>query len=88
MPQPLAHASAFVLDGRVFVAGGVEDRTPLALVYEIHTATGVAAIAATLPGPRSDAAVVGVGDETWLIGGEDRGPSAPLDTVVALRLVR
>ena len=36
--------------------------------------------AGRLPGPRSDAAVVTIGDRAWLLGGEDGGPAAPLDT--------
>ena len=84
LPHTLAHASAFVLGGRIFVAGGVEGRTPLDAIYRVDGASVQSA--GRLPGPRSDAAVVTIGDRAWLLGGEDGGPAAPLDTVVLLRL--
>jgi hypothetical protein len=34
----------------------------------------------------SDAAAAVVGDVAWLVGGETTGPSAPVDTVLSLRL--
>jgi hypothetical protein len=85
LPHALAHASAFELGGQIFVAGGVEGRTPLAAIYRIDTQSGTITQPAALPGPRSDAAEVTVGGTAWLLGGEDGGPGAPLDTVAAVR---
>ena len=84
VPLTLAHASAFVLGGELFVAGGVQGRRPLAEIYRVDGSSVVPA--GTLPGPRSDAAVATVGDSTYLLGGENGGPGAPLDSVLVARL--
>jgi hypothetical protein len=86
LPHALAHASAFVLGGELFVAGGVEVRRPLDRIVRIDGASVLPA--GTLPRPRSDAAAVTIGERAYLIGGEDGGPAAPLDTVVVAQLVR
>lgn len=83
MPHAIAHAMAFTLGGRLYVAGGVEGRTPLDAIYEIDGAD-VRRVAA-LPGPRSDAAVAQIGDRVLLLGGENGGTSALLDSVVVVR---
>ena len=86
LPHAIAHAAAFVLGGELFVAGGVEGRQPLAAVYRVDGSS--VQPAGMLPGPRSDAGVVTIGDRAWLVGGEDGGPAAPLDSVVVARAVR
>jgi hypothetical protein len=47
----LAHASAFVLDGALFVAGGVDGRRPLTDIYSIDPSTGASALPARCPAP-------------------------------------
>jgi hypothetical protein len=86
LPVPLGHASAFVLGSRLFVAGGVSGTTHESQIFEINPATGVVTTAGTLPGPRSDAGTVVIGSTAFMVGGEATGPSAPLDTVVQVRL--
>jgi len=85
LPVPLAHASAFELGGRLYIAGGSSGPTHTDTVWSIDTNTGVVTPVGKLPGPRSDAAAVVRGGAAWLIGGEASGPAAPLDTVVELR---
>jgi N-acetylneuraminic acid mutarotase len=87
LPHSLAHASAFVVSGSLYVAGGVDGRRPLDDVWRIDMWTGAVTRAGRLPGPRSDAAVAVLHDTAWLLGGENGGPSAPLDTVVSVRLL-
>jgi Kelch motif len=86
LPHALAHASAFVLGGELYVAGGVDGRRPLDEIFRIDGSS--VQPAGTLPGPRSDAAVATIGDTVWLIGGENGGPAAPLDSVVVVRPAR
>jgi len=86
LPHPLAHASAFVLSGELFVAGGVVGRQAQTGIYRVDTSSGTVTVVASLPGPRSDAAAVVVGDTAWLVGGEAGGPAAPLDTIVRVQL--
>ena len=88
LPHALAHASAFVLNGELFVAGGVAGRSPLRDILHIDPSTGAVEAAGTLPGPRSDAASVVLGHTAWLIGGEDGGPTAALDSIVWVHLQR
>jgi len=86
LPVALAHASAVVLDGQLYVAGGKVDGQPQSQIYRIDQQTGVVTVAGHLPGPRADAAVYSVGGEAWLFGGELSEPTAPLDSVVHLAL--
>ena len=86
MPVALAHASAVVLGGQLYVAGGKVDGQPQSQIYRIDQQTGLVTPAGSLPGPRADAAVYSVGGEAWLFGGELLEPTAPLDSVVRLSL--
>ncbi len=88
LPQALGHASAFVLDGDLFVAGGRNGQAPTAQIWSIDTSTGAVRAAGALPGARSDAAVAVVGNTAFMVGGELSGPTAPLDSVVELTLTR
>lgn len=86
LPEVVGHASAFVLGGRLFVAGGVVGTTHSAWIWEIDLSTGSATVVGSLPGPRSDAPAVVVGTTAYLVGGEATGPTAPLDSVVEITL--
>ena len=83
MPQPLAHAMAFVLDGRLYVAGGRTSAGPVDTIWTIAT-DGTVTQVGNLPGRRSDAGVAVVGATAWLLGGEVTGPTSALATVVAI----
>ena len=83
MPQPLAHAMAFVLDDRLYVAGGRTSTGPIDTMWAI-AADGTATEVGTLPGRRSDAGVAVVGSTAWLLGGEVTGPTSALASVVAI----
>jgi len=82
LPGALTEASAFVLQGAVFVAGGVRGGIVQRTVFRLDPATGALTPVATLPEPRADAAVASVGATAYLIGGES---PARLSSIVTLR---
>jgi N-acetylneuraminic acid mutarotase len=82
LPGALTEASAFVLEGAVFVAGGVRGGIVQRSVFRLDPATGALTPVATLPEPRADAAVASVGATAYLIGGES---PARLSSIVTLR---
>jgi hypothetical protein len=88
LPEPMGHATAVVLDDQIFILGGRSGTVPSAAIWRLDPASGALARAGRLPGPVSDAGSVTVGDVGYLVGGEVTGPTAPLDTVVALRATR
>jgi hypothetical protein len=82
---PLGHASAFVLNSALFVAGGRSAGAAVAQIWQINATTGLATPAGSLPGPRSDSGAVVIGGAAYLLGGEVSSPNSPLSTVVQLR---
>jgi hypothetical protein len=86
LPVTLGHASALVLGGHVLVLGGDVGTTPSAQIWAIDTTSGAPSQVGTLPGARSDAAAAVVGGVGYLFGGEDVGPTAPLQSVVVVRV--
>lgn len=82
----LGHATAFALGGRLFVAGGRHGATATADVIEVSVQNGASRRVGRLPRAMSDSAVVVVGTTAWLVGGETSGPSAPVSTVLAVRM--
>ncbi len=85
LPQPLAGASAVVLGGRIYVAGGVNNTSTAAatsqvLAYQPSTRTAVPA--GTLPVPTSYAAATVIGGKAWIVGGENDG--TPMSSVEEL----
>jgi len=84
----LGHATAFAIGGRLFVAGGRHGATATADVIEVSVDHGAWQRVGRLPRAMSDAAAAVVGSVAWLVGGETSGPSAPVSTVLALRLSR
>ena len=85
LPARRAHASAFTLNGGLYVAGGMLSGGRTSDISAIDTEHGTVTDAGSLPGPRSDTAAVEIADTVWLIGGEATDPAHPLDTVVQLR---
>ena len=80
LPSPLAGASAFVLGGHVYVAGGtsgtgstVANSPAVGDIYAFDPTTSHVLHAGTLPAPVSFAGSVVVGQRGWLIGGENQG---------------
>jgi len=87
LPQPLAGASAVVLGGRIYIAGGVNDTSTAAATAQIlayQPSTRTAAPAGTLPVPTSYAAATVSGGRAWIIGGENGG--SPMSSVEELAL--
>ncbi|HEV3352043.1 MAG TPA: hypothetical protein VG076_03915 [Acidimicrobiales bacterium] len=83
MPQPLAHAMAFVLGDHLYVAGGRTSAGAVDTIWAV-AADGTVTEVGKLPGRRSDAGVAVVGSTAWLLGGEVTGPTSALATVVAV----
>jgi N-acetylneuraminic acid mutarotase len=80
LPESLGHAMAFVVGGRLYVAGGRHHGVARSRIWRIEP-TGRSVRAGRLPRAFSDAAVVPAGRRVLLIGGETSGPQAPLSTV-------
>ena len=85
MPSRLAGASAVVLDGHIYVAGGVsqtgatQQAAALRTVWAYDTSTKRLENAGTLPVGTSYAGAAVVGGRAWIVGGENGGAS--LNTV-------
>jgi N-acetylneuraminic acid mutarotase len=88
MSVELAHASAFVLAGTIYVAGGKVAGRPQTTIYRINPITGQVSQAGRLPSPRADASVYVTPTYALLLGGELTAPAAPLDTVVRVAIAR
>ena len=81
LPANLSHAMAFVLNGRIYLAGGRRAGTALKDLVTWDPATGKVATAGSLPVAFSDGYAVTIGSRAFLVGGET---SQVLDTIVAL----
>jgi hypothetical protein len=81
MPSPLAGAMAFVLQGHIYVAGGVaqtggaQQAPALRSVWAYSTSSKKLANAGTLPVATSYAGSAVVNGRAWIVGGEDGGTS-------------
>jgi len=88
MPNPVAAASAFVLGGHIYVAGGVSQPAgaqpgpPLSSVWAFDQSTNKLMNAGTMPVATSYAAVAVVNGRAWIVGGENAG--TPQNTVEML----
>jgi len=71
LPHPLTHAAGAVLDGRLYLLGGVRSvggtQTDQTLTYDLSSAT--VSSAGRLPEPLSDAATVALSDRLLIAGG-------------------
>lgn len=82
LPHPLAGASAAVLSGHLYIAGGVSDTSSgaaLTSVYAFNRSTNKVLNAGTLPVPTSYAGTAVLGGRAWMVGGENNG--TPVNTV-------
>ena len=84
LPNPLAHASAVSLGGRIYVLGGTAGNSPSAVVLGFDPSANRATAAGRLPMPVTNAAAATVGGAGYLVGGTGPGGS-PVDSVIALR---
>ncbi len=81
MSSPLAGASAVVLDGHIYVAGGVsqtgatQQAAALRTVWAYNTSTKRLENAGTLPVGTSYAGAAVVNGRAWIVGGENGGTS-------------
>jgi Kelch motif protein len=85
LPATLSHASAVVLGGQVYVAGGFVDNRVSAQILRFDPATSSLTAAGSLPAPVSDAAAVVAGGTGYLVGGQG-ADRATVATVTTLRL--
>jgi hypothetical protein len=81
--QPVSQASAVVLNGQLFVAGGMNGQQPTDKIWRIDPTSGTATSAGLLPYAVADAAAAVVGGHGYLVGGTGSG-GATLDTIVTL----
>ena len=82
MPNPISHASAMVLDGRIFVVGGRSGGIAQDAIWQIDALTGASRLAGRLPEPVSDFALAVVGGVGYAIGGETDKPVASIVEIV------
>lgn len=86
LARGLGHATAFALGGRLFVAGGRHGATATADIVEVNVQDGASRRVGRLPRAMSDSAAAVIGSVAWLVGGETTGPSAPVSSVLAVRV--
>jgi hypothetical protein len=79
----VTEATAFMLRGRILVAGGMRSGRPSATILAFDPATGMTSAAGRLPEAVADAGCAVVGETAYLIGGETG--SAYLSTVIEVR---
>jgi hypothetical protein len=80
MTATRSHATAVVLDGRVYVLGGHLSGRWTDQVARLDLASGTSTVVAHLPQAVSDAAAAVVGNTAYLLGGET-GPNHPVSNV-------
>jgi outer membrane protein assembly factor BamB len=85
LPNPLDHASAVGLGGRIYVLGGSVNGAASARVLAFDPSTGNASVSGRLPMPVSNAAAATVGDSGYLVGGVG-AHGAPLASVISVSL--
>ena len=86
LPVTLGHAAAVALDGQLYVLGGRTGASLSSRIWRVDPTNGAVSTVGTMASPRSDAGVAVIGDRAYLVGGESTGPSAPLATVLEVRL--
>jgi N-acetylneuraminic acid mutarotase len=82
LPNPLAHAMAATVNGRIYLLGGSTPHGPSALIRRLDPRNGQTSIASRLPHPLTDAAVASIGSTVYLLGGISHNPLA---TILAVR---
>ena len=76
LPTTLAHASAVVLGGGIFVLGGREDGSAGRDILAFDPATGATSSGGRLPLPLTNSAAAAFANSGYLVGGLDRNTSA------------
>ena len=71
MANPISHASAMVIGGRMFIVGGRSGGTAQDAIWQLDPDTGATQLVGRLPYPVSDFALAVVGGVGYAIGGED-----------------
>jgi hypothetical protein len=87
LAAPLAHASAVVLGGRVYVLGGRLNGSTSGQILRLDPTKGTTKAAGRLPEPIQNAAAAAVGGTGYLVGGLTPA-EMPVASVVTVRLVR
>ena len=70
---PIVEATAYVVRGAVFLAGGRSGTVTRSAIDRIDLASGALAAVGTLPNPVADAGSASIGDTLYLFGGESPG---------------
>jgi hypothetical protein len=73
LAEPIVEATAYVVRGAVFLAGGRSGTVTRSSIDRIDLASGAVAAVGTLPNPVADAASASIGDTLYLFGGESPG---------------
>ena len=76
LPATLAHASAVMLGGTIFVLGGREGGSPGRDILAFDPDTGKVSVAGRLPAPLTNSAAATFSDAGYLVGGLDANTSA------------
>ena len=84
LPEGLSHAAAFVLAGRVLVAGGRSAGRAQDRIWEIDPTTGSVTLVGHLPVAISDFAAVVLDGVGYLLGGETDAFQA---SILVIRLI-
>jgi hypothetical protein len=84
LAEPVAHSSAVLLRGGIYLIGGRRAGAPSDQVLRFDPNRNVALPAGRLPVPVFDGAARTFGTEAWLVGGLGTNDTA-LDTIISLR---
>ena len=83
LSQPISHAAAVALGGRVYVLGGEARGAPSDRIWSFDPARGTVTPAGRLPFPVAGGAAATLGDSGYLVGGT--GQAGALASVIRLR---
>lgn len=82
MPQPISHASAIVIGGRILVLGGRMAGKAQDTIWQVDIGTGATRMVGRLPQPLSDFATAVLGGTGYAIGGETSTQVASIVAIV------
>lgn len=76
---PLADAAAAVVDGRIYIVGGVDSSgSPSSVIYQYNPKTSLLSVAGHLPKPLSNVGLASYSGRLFVIGGESHNSSSNL----------